>query len=211
MPVRIYLAICALVGWATIFVQYYLMLEVTTVSPTETITRFFSFFTILSNILVALAETVLAFHSRGRAGQWFSRPSVQTAVSIYIFVVALVYNAVLRPLWSPQGAQKSVDELLHLVLPLTWLIYWLYSTRRSELEWRQIPSWLIYPAVYAVYVMVRGSIVGWYPYPFLNVHVLGFPRVVLNIAVLVLVFGLTAAIPVAIGALARRRPRRKTS
>ncbi len=40
--------------------------------------------------------------------------------------------------------------------------------------------WLVYPLLFAVYSLIRGPIVGWYPYPFLDpAHVGGYGVVAL--------------------------------
>ncbi|MFZ5976285.1 MULTISPECIES: Pr6Pr family membrane protein [unclassified Hydrotalea] len=34
-------------------------------------------------------------------------------------------------------------------------------------------GWLIYPLLYLVYILIRGSFSGFYPYPFVNVLQIG--------------------------------------
>jgi hypothetical protein len=55
-------------------------------------------------------------------------------------------------------------------------------------------SWLIFPAVYLVYSLVRGPIADWYPYPFLDPdHGDGYANVALtSAAVLVTIIVLAA-------------------
>lgn len=62
--------------------------------------------------------------------------------------------------------------------------------------------WLVYPFVYLVYTLIRGSITGTYPYPFLDVSTIGYSRTAANALVLMMVF---LGIGVAILAAARRR------
>lgn len=64
--------------------------------------------------------------------------------------------------------------------------------------------WLVYPVAYLVYTMVRGRIVGTYPYPFLDVSTLGYLRVLANAMVLLVVF---LGIGALIIAISRRRAR----
>ncbi len=53
------LAILALFGWFALLSQFYLIIEGRVVPVPETIIRYFSFFTILTNLLVAVCATVL--------------------------------------------------------------------------------------------------------------------------------------------------------
>ncbi|MES1159399.1 MAG: Pr6Pr family membrane protein, partial [Bacteroidota bacterium] len=120
-----YAALLALTGWIAVVLQFYLILLNRDASVVETVVRFFSFFTILTNILVALCCTSLLAGSAGRRGQesrFFSKPSTLTATAVYITIVGLVYNIVLRILWEPQGLQLWVDEWLHSVIPSLFLL-----------------------------------------------------------------------------------------
>ena len=101
-------------AWLALGLQFYLMLSNRTESIMETIIRFFSFFTILTNILVACCFTLLAI---GKKQSFLTKPSSLSAVTVYILVVGIVYNLLLRSTWNPQGLQKVVDELLHSVIP----------------------------------------------------------------------------------------------
>ena len=150
----------------------------------ELLTRFFSFFTILSNLLVAVCVTALLVKPAG----FFRTPGVQSAVTLYILIVGLVYNVVLRHLWSPEGMQAVVDELLHTLIPLLMLFYWWRWTDTHSLRYSQVPRWLIYPACYTVFILCRGHYATWYPYPFMNVTTLGYMQVMINSFFVMLAF-----------------------
>jgi hypothetical protein len=74
-------------------------------------------------------------------------------------------------------------------------------------RWRDAPGWLLYPAAYLVYSLLRGGLTGWYPYPFLDVPTIGLARVLINGIALLVVFLLMSAIVIAVDKLAARRPR----
>ena len=118
---QIYLVIVAIVGWLALILQFYLMIQNRKVSILETTIRFFSFYTILTNILIALYSTFLLLKPDSGWGKYFSRPSVATAITIYILVVGITYNLILRQIWNPQGWDKVADELLHLAIPILFL------------------------------------------------------------------------------------------
>ena len=110
------LFIIALVSWTTIITQ----LAITT----ESLSNLFSYFTILSNILVAVCSSFLLIPATSALGSFFKRTSVQTAIALYIFIVALVYNVVLRWLFDFKGLQMVVDNFLHVVVPVIFVLYW---------------------------------------------------------------------------------------
>ncbi len=172
----------ASLAWFAVIVQFFLLLQNTTVPLTETVIRFFSFFTILTNTLVALY-----FTGRILNKPVTNRPALLTAVTSYILIVGLVYQVLLRHLWSPTGLQFAVDELLHSVIPLLVLVYWFQYGRKAELQFSQIRSWLYYPLFYFLLILARGALSGYYPYPFIDVTALGYGKAVLN-AVVILAF-----------------------
>lgn len=174
---RIYPAVLSLLGWFALIAQYYLMMQNRTLPPGEQTIRFFSYFTILTNLLVAVCNTVLWLNPRSR---FFSRAGTQTALTVYILIVGIIYNGILRWLWQPQGLQQVVDELLHSVIPVLSLLYWILFTARRRLEWKQSWPWLLYPLLYFVYVLVRGASSGFYPYPFIEVNRIGMTQALIN-------------------------------
>lgn len=188
-----------LCSWFALISQFYLIIENRTDSIPETILRYFSFFTILTNILIALCSTFLLICRQGVIGRFFTTPSTQTALAVYITIVGIVYNLILRFLWMPQGLQKIADELLHTVIPLSYILYWLFFSAKAHLQWKGVLPWLIYPLVYLCYSLVRGAITGVYPYPFVDVGALGYDMVAVNSLVLIMAFLVVSALFIFIG------------
>jgi len=177
---KTYAAVGAIIGWLAVVAQFYLIILNRTATVPETVVRFFSYFTILTNILVALSFTALLLRQESQWRNFFSRPDVLTAVAVYITIVGVVYNVILRGIWAPQGLQRLVDELLHTLIPLLFLVFWYIYVSRHALQWKQVPSWLLYPFFYFLYVLIRGALSGFYPYPFINVKEHGYGPVLLN-------------------------------
>lgn len=175
-------------------------------SVPETTIRFFSFFTILTNLIVAIYFTVLRLKKTTSLLFRLEKPGVLSAVTLYISIVGLVYQVVLRSIWSPTGMQKLVDELLHSIIPLFVIVFWYVYENHKENQWKFIPSWLIYPSLYLVYILVRGNFSNFYPYPFVNVTQLGLQQVLINSGVLVLVFILAAVIFISISRWISKNP-----
>ncbi|PWJ60598.1 hypothetical protein CLV98_101783 [Dyadobacter jejuensis] len=187
----------ALLAWFAVITQYYLMLENRITDVIETSIRFFSFFTILTNSLVAIFFSYrLITDSKKKKQKANGRLS---ALTVYILVVGIVYQLVLRPIWDPKGLQKVVDELLHTVIPLLVLLFWYLYEQKHKLTWRLIPSWLIYPCVYLLFILIRGYSGHFYPYPFVNVSELGIQKVLTNSFLLFLFFGFLSLVLIVLG------------
>ncbi|WP_257667024.1 Pr6Pr family membrane protein [Parapedobacter tibetensis] len=183
----------AIIAWFAVLTQYYLMIENRVVSIGETTIRFFSFFTILTNSLVAIYFTLILFKIKSGFLAIINKPGTLTAITVYITIVALVYQIILRHIWQPTGLQMVVDELLHTLIPIMVIIYWYLYKNNSLATYKQIPKWLIYPAIYLLYILIRGKFSDFYPYPFVDVGNLGLSKVLINSVLLISLFvGLSA-------------------
>jgi len=54
--------------------------------------------------------------------------------------VGVSYSLLLRHLRNPQGAQKIADILLHDVVPVMYLGYWLIFIPNGSLRWKVLSS-----------------------------------------------------------------------
>ena len=201
---RAFSTIGAVLTWFAVMLQLYLIIVNRTASIPETLLRFFTFFTILSNILVAVCFTVLALKSCSKKGNIFSRPGVLSAVTVYIAIVGAVYQLVLRPLWDPQGMQKIADELLHSFTPVYFLLFWLLYVPKAILQWQHILFWLFFPLCYLIIILLRGAVAGYYPYPFVDVTKLGYEKVFLNCGMVLIAFLFFSALLVTVGRFSKK-------
>ncbi|MFH6998924.1 Pr6Pr family membrane protein [Flavobacterium sp. FlaQc-57] len=167
-------------AWVAIVFQLYL---------TEgSVLNFFSYFTVLSNLLIALCLTFSTFMSKTRIGLFFLSNSVQTAIALYILIVGVVYNIVLRGLWVVTGWQFVVDNMLHVLNPILYILYWLIFSPKEKLNWKNGIYWTFFPICYLIYSLIRGAIVNWYPYPFLNAMNIGYEKVFINVVAMIFLF-----------------------
>ena len=172
------------IGWFAVIAQFFLMLEKRQADVLDTIIRFFSFFTILTNILVALFLTISVFRLNKFPFNLFLAKGTLTAITAFILIVGLVYQIVLRQIWEPTGLQYIVDELLHTIMPLFMLGYWFFNIRKEDLLLKPVLNWLLYPTMYLIFIMIRGYISGYYPYTFLNIEEIGYESTIINITVI---------------------------
>ena len=177
------ISLAAMLGWSGLSIQLYLIFFArlsVEASLLGGLVSFFSYFTVLTNTLVATVLTCAMTTRESAAQRWFLQPWVSSAVAVSIAVVGLAYSFLLRHLWHPQGWQFIADELLHDVMPLMFLAYWWFCVPKGTLRLWHLPLWLIYPAVYFAYALLRGHLLGAYAYPFIDVATLGYPQVFVN-------------------------------
>ena len=185
---KLLLIIISLFGWFALIGQFYLIIINRVTSVPETIIRYFSFFTILTNLIVAICCSALLSKSNSGMKNFFFRQNTLTAIAVYITIVGLVYNFILRFLWKPQGLQWVVDELLHSLIPLLFIVFWLLFVPKGKLLWKSVLAWLLYPIIYLAFVLFRGIPSSFYPYPFIDVDKIGYYKTLINSSGMLLAF-----------------------
>jgi hypothetical protein len=133
------------------------------------IVNFFSFFTILSNALTAVLMLVgawIAFTRRDDPG-WFNL--VRACAVTYMATTFVVYNLLLREISLDQATTVPwSNEILHVWAPLYVVLDWVLAPGRHPVPWARLWTIALFPLAWVVYTLIRGPVVGWYPYPFLN-------------------------------------------
>jgi len=161
---------------------------------------YLSFFTVLSNMGVVLVYlSALSGWMRPLSGTF-----MRTMMAGFILVVMGVYHFILAPIWNPQGLARVADVVLHYVLPVNYLVWWITGPHKRRLPWNRALAMVAVVMGYAGYALTRGAVTGRYPYPFLDVDTLGRTAVAWNVAGLAVLF-----LAVSLGAVALSRWRHR--
>jgi hypothetical protein len=197
----------AALGWFSVLLQLYITLHSNVVNGRGIaggIVSYLGYFTITTNLLVCVALTLPLISPASAAGRFFSRSDVTAGVATSIVFVSLAYHLLLRNVWNPQGWQLVADVLLHYVMPALFLIYWWFNHPKGALRWIHPLYWGIYPIVYMVYVLIRGAIIGSYPYRFIDPLAIGYERTMINAVGLLFFFIVLGLMVVSLGRIQRR-------
>ena len=186
MRMRMAAAVVALIAWAGLILQYWIIVGNLGLGLASW--RFVGFFTVLTNLGVAAIATAIAMGKDNRLTSDRARLMGLTS----IVVVGLVYSLLLRSLWSPTGLQKVADMLLHDVTPILFAALWVLMPH-GELRWSDFKWALVPPALYLAYALGRGAIDGWYAYWFLNPSTQSAGELALSIAGVLALFSIIAA------------------
>jgi len=164
--------------------------------------NYFSYFTILSNLIGATLLLVGA--ARWRAARSTGMDLLRGGAVVYLTVTFIVF-ALLLSNTDVDLAIPWVNSVLHEIIPIVIVIDWLIDPPVVRLSMRQGLLWLSFPAAWIVYVLIRGALVGKYPYPFLDPANGGYASVaVYCVGILVLMVAICAAV-VWVGGWARGR------
>ena len=190
-----------------------LVLQFALTVPAATTTRnlplallfFFSFFTILTNltlVLIYLSE----LPPRLPLG-FFRRPVTRAMMVAVMVLVTLFYHFLLASQWNPEGLFLTADRLLHYATTLIYGIWWARFAPHGLVEWRDIPIMLAPTAIYFVLILLRGAVLGEYPYFILQVDSLGYPTVFLNALIVAIALAALCAAVIGADKFLARKPR----
>ena len=207
---RFCLILLAVIAWFAILLQIALAVRTITAagqSPVVGVINTLSYFTILTNLIVAIVSTASALRSDSNtvdtSDTFLTRPSTMSSVAVYIFIVGLTYSLLLRSIWDPTGLSLVLDVALHDITPILYVLFWLFFVPKGTLRWSHPIYWLVYPVLYVLYSLIRGAITLRYPYYFVDVTLLGYPKALLNTALMLLGFWVVGLIVIAVDRYAR--------
>lgn len=177
-PLRILAPLTAAVAWTSLLVQLPLSIQGGVArgdSVPRAVADYFSFYTILTNLLVALVLTVPAVAPRGAAGRLLGHPLARWTAAAAILVVGIAYHLLLSDLYDPTGVAALTDLGFHYVVPVLYTLTWVLALPlpATDRPGRAIAVLCAYPVAYFAYLLGRGAVVGSYPYFFVDAGVLG--------------------------------------
>ena len=188
---RAWHAAVAVIVLASLVAQFVLSLTgVGTIEPDVAagtrVIRFFSFFTIMSNILFCAVSITLAIKPDRREGLVWR--VLRLDAVLCMAVTGLVFVTVLRGLEDLSGLRVFTDAGLHYVAPPLAVLGWLLFGPRPRITQRVVYLATVLPIAWAAYTLLRGAVVDWYPYPFIDVIEHGYGQVLVNIVVVATLF-----------------------
>ena len=146
-----------------------------------TLVNYFSYYTILSNLLSVIVLLWAAlwfwFRRRDEADEPPILARVLAATTTYMIITGIVYNTLLRGIQLAPGTSIPwTNEVLHVVGPILLALDLFLGPLRRRLPWRAVWTIAAFPIVWVIYTLIRGPLTTnpvdgspfWYPYPFLN-------------------------------------------
>ncbi len=126
--------------------------------------HFFSFFTILSNILATFCLLIFAAFPSSASP---TRENIHTATTLYMMMTGSIYWIFLRNV-DTGPLLPWANLILHGLLPAYFLVDWLIHKPAAKLYFAAPALWLLFPFCFFIYSQILGHITEWYPYPFFN-------------------------------------------
>jgi hypothetical protein len=160
-------------------------------SPVNQALNIFAYFTVLSNVVVGVTTLLLALDPN-RASKTFAVFRLIGLVAIT--VTFLVFHVVLSKLLDLETWAEVANQLLHTVVPVLAIVGWCMFGPRGLTSARVAKLSVLFPLAYMIFTAIRGPLSSdFYPYPFTDVHALGYLRVSINALWVALLFVAVAA------------------
>ena len=137
----------------------------------------FAYFTEQSHVIVGVTCLLLA-RNLNRSSIVFQVARLTGVIAI--IVTGVVYHVLLSANAHPTGWAWLENIDLHTVVPIAAVLGFVLFGPRGLITPRIIGLTLIFSVGWAIFTTIRGAIVDWYPYGFVDVNAKGYPRVLLN-------------------------------
>ena len=152
--------------------------------------NFLSYFTVECN---AFAVVVLLWSALAGTGRTRRLELFRGASTLYMLTTIVVFTVLLSGLDPAKLTAVPWDNtVLHYLMPIGVTLDWLLDRPVRRVGFRTALPWLGVPLVYVAYSLLRGPLVNWYPYPFLDPADGGYGRVaVVSVGIAVVVAAFT--------------------
>ena len=128
--------VIALLAWLAVLLQYYVLFQKPALSGMNVVEITFlilNYFTILTNLLVAISATISVVAPETSIGRFLTSTNAVSAIAVYIALVGLIFNVVLRSIDVREGfADILANELTHLVVPVLYVVFGLSLFQKAN-------------------------------------------------------------------------------
>jgi len=147
--------------------------------------HFFSYFTILSNLAAGLFLVLYSRSTKRKPTQQRAVDLIRGAITLYMGMTGVIFAVLLANIEGATLTAVPWDNIvLHYIMPIIIVFDWLLNPPKNSIAFKQSLVWLLFPLAYVTYSLVRGSMVSWYPYPFLSPTEYGYGQVFITSAIM---------------------------
>jgi len=173
----IYKVFFALLGFSALVTEVATLVERGTFNSIN----FFSFFTVQVNTLVVIVFLISAIFLALNKSKKLD--NLRSATTVLILMVGIGFALLLAGLEGVALTAVPWDNtVLHYIIPVAVLVDFIIDRPQTKQRFKKLLIWLVYPAAYVTYTLIRGATVGWYPYPFLNPANSSYAQVLVAVA-----------------------------
>ncbi|WP_210481184.1 Pr6Pr family membrane protein [Naasia sp. SYSU D00948] len=161
--VRILRVLFGMIGFSTVIINIFI---VANLPEGLHLPNYLSFFTNEVNLFAGAVLVLSGALPRDRLPRWWD--GLRGAAAVYLSVTFVVFALLLENSPAAGTITPWVNFVVHRLMPVVLVLDWLLIPASSPARWWRPLAWIAYPVLFVVYSLLRGSVVDWYPYPFLD-------------------------------------------
>ncbi len=161
--VRVLRVLFGVLGFSTVIINIFI---VANLPEGVHLPHYFSYFTNEINLYTGVVLVISGLLPRDRLPRWWD--GLRGAAAVYLAVTFFVFALLLEGTPAAGTVTPWVNVVVHRLMPLVLLLDWLLIPAAYPSRWWRPLAWIAYPVVFLGYSLVRGLIIDWYPYPFLD-------------------------------------------
>ena len=139
-------------------------------------------------------------------------PGFKGAMLLYILTAGILYQVLLAGTVEETSLMRSIlFQINHGIIPIAFLVDWIFFTSRERIILKHLFLWLLYPAIYLLISTLYGAGNGVYLYDFLDIGKLGVLNFLFSIGGILVFFLLLSGLILFFNNLVYRRGHSSTT
>ncbi len=130
--------------------------------------EYFSYFTVLSNILITFVFLVFGIVGMRKALKIGIVKLLYGPAVLYMSITGVVFWTILHGGADHAQLLPWVNIVLHGITPIAAFLGWVLFSQRAMVSYSNAYKWLSFPLLFVAYTLLRGFVINWYPYAILN-------------------------------------------
>lgn len=153
------------------------------------VSYYFSYFTVQSGMAGCAVFVLSGLWALKKPANPVWLDMLRASITTYILVSGVVYALIT---FQPANVAYAISipwssQILHFWVPAIAVIDWFVDADKTRLPWRNLGLVLVFPVFWLIFTLIRGDLIGWYPYFFLDARQVSGPLETLLYYVLVVV------------------------
>ncbi|RJT89333.1 hypothetical protein D6T64_07120 [Cryobacterium melibiosiphilum] len=165
------------------------------------ISYYFGYFTVQSGIVGCVVFLLAGLRALRTETDPVWLDMLRVSVTTYILVSGVVYALIT---FQPANVAYAVSipwssQILHFWIPALAVIDWFVDPDKARLPWKNLGLVLVFPVFWLIFTLVRGDLIGWYPYFFLDARLVSGPleTFIYYVLIVVIITGIAALLTAA--------------
>jgi hypothetical protein len=162
------------------------------------------FFSIQTNIFITIIFILLLISQLRGKPEKAPTPVIRGGVLLYGTIVTILFFVFFNNSFEAQGFNRVVLYINHVALTVLLFIDNIVSVKPQSYNWKLLGSWMIYPFIYLIYMLIESSVFHYYRYHFIGLERMTPAFHIIALILLIVIFYLCASLIIFINKIYRK-------